>query len=50
MKFPASWPPYRRAAENAKRAGFHGVELHGANGYLPDQFLQDSTNRRTDEY
>ncbi|MBK9393340.1 MAG: alkene reductase, partial [Uliginosibacterium sp.] len=39
---------YRRAAENAKLAGFDGVEIHGANGYLPDQFLQDSTNRRTD--
>jgi len=41
---------YRHGAENAKRAGFDGVELHGANGYLLDQFLQDSTNRRTDEY
>jgi 2,4-dienoyl-CoA reductase-like NADH-dependent reductase (Old Yellow Enzyme family) len=41
---------YRRAAENAKAAGFDGVELHGANGYLLDQFLQDSTNRRTDRY
>jgi 2,4-dienoyl-CoA reductase-like NADH-dependent reductase (Old Yellow Enzyme family) len=41
---------YRRGAENAKRAGFDGVELHGANGYLLDQFLQDSTNQRTDEY
>lgn len=41
---------YRRAAENAKLAGFDGVEIHGANGYLPDQFLQDSTNRRTDLY
>tara|TARA_R100000027_G_scaffold52103_2_gene40805 strand:- start:30500 stop:31600 length:1101 start_codon:yes stop_codon:yes gene_type:complete len=41
---------YRRGAENAKRAGFDGVELHGANGYLLDQFLQDSTNHRTDEY
>lgn len=41
---------FRKAAENAKRAGFDGVELHGANGYLPDQFLQDSTNKRTDEY
>ncbi|KAJ3340417.1 hypothetical protein HDU93_007024 [Gonapodya sp. JEL0774] len=37
---------YRLAAENAKRAGFHGVELHGANGYLVDQFLQDVTNKR----
>jgi 2,4-dienoyl-CoA reductase-like NADH-dependent reductase (Old Yellow Enzyme family) len=41
---------YRRGAENAKRAGFDGVELHGANGYLLDQFLQDSVNRRTDAY
>ncbi|WP_296597388.1 alkene reductase [Phenylobacterium sp.] len=41
---------YRKGAENAKAAGFDGVELHGANGYLLDQFLQDSTNRRTDEY
>jgi 2,4-dienoyl-CoA reductase-like NADH-dependent reductase (Old Yellow Enzyme family) len=41
---------YRKGAENAKRAGFDGVELHGANGYLLDQFLQDKTNQRTDEY
>lgn len=41
---------YRKGAENAKRAGFDGVEIHGANGYLPDQFLQDSTNQRTDRY
>lgn len=41
---------YRQAAENALSAGFDGVELHGANGYLLDQFLQDSTNLRTDEY
>ena len=41
---------YSRAAENAKSAGFDGVEIHGANGYLIDQFLQDSTNKRTDEY
>lgn len=41
---------YRKGAENAQRAGFDGVELHGANGYLLDQFLQDSTNKRTDEY
>jgi len=41
---------YRKGAENAKAAGFDGVEIHGANGYLPDQFLQDSTNLRTDEY
>src|SRR3546814_7767667 len=41
---------FRKAAENAKRAGFDGVEIHGANGYLLDQFLQDSTNRRNDAY
>ena len=41
---------YRIGAENAKLAGFDGVEIHGANGYLLDQFLQDSTNQRTDAY
>ena len=41
---------YRQGAENAKAAGFDGVEIHGANGYLLDQFLQDSTNQRTDQY
>jgi 2,4-dienoyl-CoA reductase-like NADH-dependent reductase (Old Yellow Enzyme family) len=41
---------FRRGAENAQAAGFDGVELHGANGYLLDQFLQDGTNKRTDEY
>lgn len=41
---------YRKGAENAKKAGFDGVELHGANGYLLDQFLQSSTNHRDDEY
>jgi N-ethylmaleimide reductase len=41
---------YRRAAENAKAAGFDGVELHGAFGYLPNQFLVDGVNQRTDEY
>ncbi|GGJ92881.1 alkene reductase [Pseudomonas matsuisoli] len=41
---------YRKGAENAKTAGFDGVEIHGANGYLLDQFLQDSTNTRTDAY
>ncbi len=41
---------YKQAAQNAKDAGFDGVEIHGANGYLPDQFLRDGTNQRTDEY
>jgi N-ethylmaleimide reductase len=41
---------YRRAAERAMEAGFEGVELHGANGYLIDQFLQNGSNKRTDEY
>ena len=41
---------YRRGAELAKEAGFDGVELHGANGYLVDQFLQDGSNKRTDIY
>ena len=41
---------YRRSAENAKAAGFDGVELHGANGYLIDQFLRDGSNKRTDRY
>jgi 2,4-dienoyl-CoA reductase-like NADH-dependent reductase (Old Yellow Enzyme family) len=40
----------RKAAVNAKRAGFDGVELHGANGYLFDQFLHDGSNTRTDRY
>jgi len=41
---------FRHGAVNAKAAGFDGVEIHSANGYLIDQFLQDSTNLRTDEY
>jgi 2,4-dienoyl-CoA reductase-like NADH-dependent reductase (Old Yellow Enzyme family) len=49
-ELPAIVAAYRHGAENAQAAGFDGVEIHGANGYLLDQFLQDSTNRRTDEY
>jgi 2,4-dienoyl-CoA reductase-like NADH-dependent reductase (Old Yellow Enzyme family) len=41
---------FRTGAQNAKDAGFDGVELHGANGYLLDQFLQDGSNQRTDQY
>jgi N-ethylmaleimide reductase len=41
---------FARGAANAKAAGFDGVEVHGANGYLPDQFLRDGTNQRTDRY
>jgi NADPH2 dehydrogenase len=41
---------YAQAAKNAVEAGFDGVEIHGANGYLVDQFLQDVTNQRTDGY
>lgn len=41
---------YEKAAQNARNAGFDGVEVHGANGYLLDQFLQDGTNKRTDRY
>lgn len=41
---------FRQGARRAREAGFDGVEIHGANGYLPDQFLQDGTNIRTDMY
>lgn len=41
---------YKIAAQNAKSAGFDGVEIHGANGYLLDQFLQDGSNKRSDIY
>src|SRR4029077_19868017 len=41
---------YRQAAKNALKAGFDGVEVHGANGYLIEQFLQSHTNLRTDQY
>ncbi|MFC4274415.1 alkene reductase [Achromobacter aloeverae] len=49
-EIPGIVAAYRKGAENAKLAGFDGVELHGANGYLLDQFLQDSTNKRDDAY
>ena len=47
---PAVVEAYRQGAANAKAAGFDGVEIHGANGYLIDQFLQDGSNKRTDRY
>lgn len=49
-EIPGIVAAYRKGAENAKLAGFDGVEIHGANGYLLDQFLQDKTNKRTDAY
>ncbi|MFT3870942.1 MAG: alkene reductase [Nibricoccus sp.] len=49
-EIPGIIEAYKRGAANALEAGFDGVELHGANGYLLDQFLQDRTNRRTDDY
>lgn len=49
-EIPGIVEAYRKGAENAQAAGFDGVEIHGANGYLLDQFLQDSTNKRTDAY
>jgi 2,4-dienoyl-CoA reductase-like NADH-dependent reductase (Old Yellow Enzyme family) len=49
-ELPGVVEAYRIGAENAKKAGFDGVEIHGANGYLLDQFLQDSTNHRSDRY
>lgn len=49
-EIPGMVEDYRKAAEHAKAAGFDGVELHGANGYLPDQFLQNGSNKRTDSY
>ncbi|NJR64335.1 MAG: alkene reductase [Leptolyngbyaceae cyanobacterium CRU_2_3] len=49
-EIPSIIDQYRQAAENALAAGFDGVEVHGANGYLLDQFLQDGTNQRTDQY
>ncbi len=49
-EIPGIVEDYRKAAERAKAAGFDGVELHAGNGYLPDQFLQDGSNKRTDAY
>jgi N-ethylmaleimide reductase len=49
-EIPGIVAQYGEAAENARAAGFDGVELHGANGYLIDQFLRDGTNKRTDAY
>jgi len=47
---PAIVEDYRRAAERARSAGFDGIEIHAANGYLIDEFLQSKTNHRTDRY
>ncbi|MEG3176684.1 alkene reductase [Sphingomonas sp. RB3P16] len=49
-EIPALIADYVRAAANAKRAGFDGIEVHSANSYLLDQFIRDSTNTRTDRY
>ena len=49
-EIPGIVADYAKAARNAKEAGFDGVELHGANGYLIDQFLRDGVNKRTDAY
>lgn len=49
-ELPGIVEAYRTGAANARAAGFDGVEIHGANGYLLDQFLQDHSNQRTDEY
>jgi N-ethylmaleimide reductase len=49
-EIPVIVEDYRRAADRARTAGFDGVELHAANGYLVDQFLQSKTNHRTDRY
>lgn len=49
-EIPSLIAQYVRAAENAKRAGFDGIEVHSANSYLLDQFLRDSTNHRADQY
>eukprot|EP00744_Colponema_vietnamica_P004106 GILI01006184.1.p1 GENE.GILI01006184.1~~GILI01006184.1.p1 ORF type:complete len:389 (+),score=119.55 GILI01006184.1:168-1169(+) len=49
-EIPAIVEDYRKAAQNAKDAGLDGVEIHAANGYLIDQFLQSTSNKRTDQY
>ncbi|HEO64529.1 MAG TPA: alkene reductase, partial [Spirochaetes bacterium] len=49
-EIPGVVEQYRSAAENVLAAGFDGVEIHGANGFLPDQFLRDGSNKRTDQY
>ena len=49
-EIPGIVEDFRRGAKNAMAAGFDGVEIHGANGYLVDQFLRDGTNQRTDAY
>ena len=49
-EIPGIVEDYRKAAANAKRAGFDGVEVHSANTYLLEQFVRDSTNKRTDRY
>lgn len=49
-EIPGIIEQFRKGAQNAKAAGFDGVEIHGANGYLLDQFLRDSSNRRSDKY
>lgn len=49
-EIPGIISAYQKGAENAKLAGFDGVEIHGANGYLLDQFLQSTSNQRTDAY
>jgi len=49
-ELPAIVAGFRKAAENARASGFDGVEIHGANGYLLDEFLRDGTNKRTGPY
>ncbi|MES0808484.1 alkene reductase [Roseibium sp. SCPC15] len=49
-EIPGIVADYRKAAENARKAGFDGIEVHAANGYLIDQFLRDGSNKREDHY